>query len=148
VQAALDVEKAVVAGGGFEWMLMGMGINGHIGFFEPAQSLPSQAFTPAIDELNRERYAKDHFGTIDAVPTHATTIGLGTVMRAKEMVLCVAGEGKAGLLAQALEGPVTTSFPVSFLQLGRNVWVFVDAAAASKLDLAMLAARPGWAVVQ
>lgn len=59
VQAALDVEEAVIAGGGFEIMLMGMGINGHIGFFEPADSLSSQAFTPAIDELNRERYAKD-----------------------------------------------------------------------------------------
>jgi glucosamine-6-phosphate deaminase len=70
VQAALDVEQAIVAGGGFEWMLMGMGINGHIGFFEPADSLPSQAFTPAIDRLNRERYARDHFGTLDAVPTH------------------------------------------------------------------------------
>lgn len=59
VQAALDVEETIVAAGGFEWMLMGMGINGHIGFFEPADSLSSQAFTPAIDELNRERYAKD-----------------------------------------------------------------------------------------
>ena len=146
VQAALDVEEAVVAGGGFEWMLMGMGINGHIGFYEPAESLSSQAFTPAIDELNRERYAKDHFGTIDAVPTHATTIGLGTVMRAKEICLCVVGEGKAVLLAQALGGPVTTALPASLVQLGRNVRVFLDAAAASQLDLAALAARPGWAV--
>lgn len=148
VQAALDVEQAIVAGGGFEWMLMGMGINGHIGFFEPADSLPSQAFTPAIDRLNRERYARDHFGTLDAVPTHATTIGLGTVMRAREICLCVVGEGKAGLLAQALQGPVTTALPASFVQLGRNVRVFLDPAAASRLDLAALAARPGWAVKQ
>jgi glucosamine-6-phosphate deaminase len=148
VQAALDVETAIVAGGGFEWMLMGMGINGHIGFFEPAEALPSQAFTPAIDELNRARYATDHFGTIDAVPTHATTIGLGTVMRAKEICLCVVGEGKAELLVQALQGPITTALPASFVQLGRNVKIFLDAAAASKLDLAALAERPGWAVVQ
>ena len=94
------------------------------------------------------RYAKDHFGTIDAVPTHATTIGLGTVMRAKEICLCVVGEGKAPLLAQALAGPVTTALPASLVQLGRNVRVFLDPAAASNLDLDALAARPGWAVVQ
>jgi glucosamine-6-phosphate deaminase len=61
VQGALAVEEAIVAGGGFEWMLMGMGINGHIGFYEPAESLSSQAFTPAIDELNRERYHSGKF---------------------------------------------------------------------------------------
>ena len=63
----MELERDIVAGGGFEWMLLGMGINGHIGFFEPAASLPSHAFTPEIDIVNRERYAKDHFGTLDKV---------------------------------------------------------------------------------
>ena len=146
--AALEVEEAVVRGGGFEWMLMGMGINGHVGFFEPAESLSSQAFLPAIAEVNRQRYARDHFGSLEAVPTHATTIGLGTVMRAKEICLCVVGGDKAALLAEALMGPVTTALPASFVQLGAEVRVFLDAAAASKLDLPALASRPGWAVLQ
>merc|ERR1712031_64354 len=111
-------------------MLLGMGINGHVGFFEPRESLPSKAFEVSIDEVNRKRYAKDHFGTLDKVPTHATTIGLGTVMRAKEICLCVVGEGKAELLARALNGPVTTLLPASLIQLGRNVNIFVDPAAA------------------
>ena len=94
------------------------------------------------------RYAKDHFGTIDKVPTHAACIGLSTCMQGKEIVLCVVGEAKAELLARALSGPVTTTLPASLVQLGANVKVYVDTAAASKLDLAALAARPGWAVVQ
>ena len=98
--------------------------------------------------MNRQRYAADHFGALEAVPTHATTIGLGTVMRAREICLCVVGEAKAALLAEALMGPVTPALPASFVQLGGRVRVFLDAAAASMLDLAMLAARPGWEVVQ
>lgn len=148
VAAAVEAENKIVEGGGFEWMLLGMGINGHVGFFEPSETLPSVAFRPAIDEINRERYAKDHFGTLAKVPTHATTIGLGVVMRAKEICLCVVGEGKAELLARALTGPVDTMLPASFVQLGQHVKVFLDPAAASKLDLAALNARPGWRVVQ
>ena len=69
VAAAVEAEAEIVRGGGFEWMLLGMGINGHIGFFEPSEALPSQPFRPAIDEVNRERYAKDHFGLLEATPT-------------------------------------------------------------------------------
>ena len=69
VAAAVEAEAEIVRGGGFEWMLLGMGINGHIGFFEPSEALPSQPFRPAIDEVNRERYAKDHFGSLEATPT-------------------------------------------------------------------------------
>ena len=148
VAAAMAVEKEVLQGGGFERMLLGMGINGHIGFFEPnARGLPSGPFLPAIDEVNRQRYAKDHFGTMEAVPTHATTIGLGTVMRAKELCLCVVGQPKAKLLAQALQGPVTTSIPASLVQLGANVKIYLDHAAASTLDLQLLDSRPGWEVL-
>ena len=56
VASAIEVDRAIIAGGGFEFMLLGMGINGHIGFFEPADSLPSGPFMPAIDEINRQRY--------------------------------------------------------------------------------------------
>ena len=87
------------------------------------------------------------FGTIDAVLTHATTIGLGTVMRAKEICLCVVGEGKAELLAQALQGPVTTALPASFVQLGRNVrglWTQLLRQNRPRCS----SSAPGWAVVQ
>ena len=149
VQAALEVESAIVSSGGFEWMLLGMGINGHIGFYEPnVEGLPSVAFLPAIAQKNRERYARDHFGSLEAVPTHATTIGLGTVMRSRELCLCVVGKAKAELLAGALQGPVTTNLPASLIQLHRHVNVFVDEDAASKLDLTALDQRIGWKVVR
>ncbi len=149
VRAAVRAERKVVRGGGFEWMLLGMGINGHIGFFEPnAEGLPSQAFLPAIAEENRQRYAKDHFGSLDAVPTHATSIGLATCLRAKELCLCVVGNKKAALLAAALHGPVTTSLPASLVQLHGCVRIYVDRAAARYLDLNGLRARPGWWVTE
>ena len=148
IAASVEVERKILNGGGFQFMLLGMGINGHIGFFEPnADGLPSGPFLPEIDLVNRQRYAKDHFGSIEKVPTHATTIGLGMVMRAKEMVLCVVGDKKSELLARAIQGPVTTSLPASLIQLGGDVKIFVDSDAAKHLDLQALALRPGWAVV-
>ena len=66
----------------------------------------------------------------------------------EDLSLVAPGEAKAALLAEALMGPVTPALPASFVQLGGRVRVFLDAAAASMLDLAMLAARPGWEVVQ
>ncbi len=130
-------------------MMLGLGINGHIGFFEPAEALPADAFTPAIALVNRERYAADHFGgSLAAVPTHAVTIGLATVMRAKELCLVVVGDRKSERLAEALHGPVTTTMPASLLQLAPCLHVFVDEAAAAKLDTAALGARAGWEVVR
>ena len=67
-------------------------------------------------------------------------------MRAKRVCLCVVGEAKAELLARALSGPVTTTLPASLLQLHASVDVYLDVAAASKLDLGTLGQRPGWRV--
>eukprot|EP01045_Picozoa_sp_COSAG04_P010825 COSAG04_NODE_674_length_11272_cov_8.036248_4_plen_73_part_00 len=69
-------------------------------------------------------------------------------MRSKELCLCVVGSAKAELLGKALCGPVTTQLPASLVQLGACVHVYVDKEAAAALDLAALAGRPGWAVVE
>jgi glucosamine-6-phosphate deaminase len=136
--------------------------------FPPLTGFALALATRLRTQVNRERYATDHFGSLEQTPTHATTIGLGVVMRAKELCLCVVGSGKvrcaqhleprvtlvwsyrvqAALLAQALHGPVTTMLPASLVQLGASVRIFVDADAAAHLKLEDLAARPGWAVVR
>ena len=147
VASAVEAEQAIVDGGGFEWMMLGMGINGHIGFFEPcADGISSQPFTPQIDEINRQRYAENTFGSLDKVPTHATTIGMGTVMRSRHLCLVVVGQSKVEMLAKALAGPVTMELPASVIQLAPSATVFLDEASASRLDLEALNRRPGWRV--
>lgn len=147
IASAVEAEQAIVDGGGFAWMMLGMGINGHIGFFEPcADGVSSQPFTPRIDEINRQRYAEENFGSLDKVPTHATTIGMGTVMRSRHLCLVVVGQSKAEMLAKALAGPVTMELPASVIQLATSATVFLDEASASGLDLQALNKRPGWRV--
>jgi glucosamine-6-phosphate deaminase len=148
VDDARTLDARIAAAGGFDFALLGLGINGHVGFFEPdVAGLPSQAYTPVIADVNRARYAADHFdGDMSAVPTHAVSIGLATVMRSRELCLVVVGEQKAPLVQRALLGPVTTLLPASLVQLAANALVVLDDAAASCLDLAELRQRPGWCV--
>jgi glucosamine-6-phosphate deaminase len=125
------LERAIQAAGGIDWQLLGIGINGHVCFIEPAESLPAQCYVTPIAEINRKLYASD-FGA-EPVPTHAMTYGVKTLMSAKKMVLVAVGAKKAEVLANALRGPVTTLLPASLLQLHPNVTVVVDQAAASVL---------------
>ena len=84
------MESEVHEAGGIDWQLLGIGINGHVCFIEPAESLPAGFYVTPIAEVNRQLYSSDFEG-LDKVPTHAITYGLGTLMHARELILVAVG---------------------------------------------------------
>jgi glucosamine-6-phosphate deaminase len=128
-------ERDIVAAGGIDLQILGIGTTGHIGFNEPGSSLASLTRVKTLAEQTRLDNAR-FFASADEVPRHCITQGLGTILRAKHLVLLAFGEGKAPALAAALEGPVTASTPGSVVQLHPKVTVIVDEDAASHLALA------------
>ncbi len=125
-------EDAIAAAGGVDLQILGIGRTGHIGFNEPGSSLASRTRIKTLAARTREDNAR-FFSSIDEVPRHCITQGLGTILEARRLVLLAFGEGKAEAVAGAVEGPVTTSCPGSVIQLHPDVLVLVDEAAASRL---------------
>ncbi|MCU1441194.1 MAG: glucosamine-6-phosphate deaminase [Rhodoglobus sp.] len=130
--AGEDYERALVAAGGVDLQVLGIGRTGHIGFNEPGSSFASRTRVKTLTEQTRRDNAR-FFDSIDDVPMHCITQGLGTILRARHLVLLAFGEAKAEALAGAVEGPVTASLPASAVQLHARVTVIVDEAAASRL---------------
>lgn len=130
-----DYERAIVDAGGVDLQLLGIGTDGHIGFNEPGSSFASLTRVKTLTEQTREDNAR-FFDSVDDVPRHCITQGLGTIMRARHLVLLAFGEGKAQAVAGAVEGPVTASLPGSAIQLHPHTTVVVDETAASKLAYA------------
>lgn len=134
-QACIDYELAMAAAGGVDVQILGVGSNGHIGFNEPSSSLSSRTRLKTLTRRTREDNQR-FFPTLDAVPTHCLTQGLGTILDARSVVLVASGEHKADAVAAIVEGPVTARRPGSVLQFHRFATIVVDEAAASKLELA------------
>lgn len=130
--AGEDYENVIERAGGIDMQLLGIGRTGHIGFNEPGSSLASRTRVKALAEQTRRDNAR-FFDSLDDVPTHCITQGLGTIQRARHLVLLAFGEAKARALAGAVEGPVTASLPASVIQLHEKVTVIVDEGAASSL---------------
>lgn len=120
--------------GGVDLQLLGLGHNGHIGFNEPsdyfAMGTHCVDLQPSTIEAN-----KRFFASIDDVPKQAFTMGIGTIMAARKILLIVSGNEKAQILYDALCGPVTSHVPASILQMHPNVIVVADEAALSKFNL-------------
>jgi glucosamine-6-phosphate deaminase len=125
-------EADIFAAGGVDLQLLGIGRTGHIGFNEPGSSLASLTRVKTLTQSTREDNAR-FFDSVDQVPTHCITQGLGTILRARHLVLLAFGEAKAAAIAGALEGPVSASTPGSVVQLHPKVTVIVDEAAGSQL---------------
>jgi glucosamine-6-phosphate deaminase len=125
-------EKEIEKNGGIDFQLLGIGRNGHIGFNEPGSHLNSVTRLMTLDHTTRSDAAYE-FGEIANVPRKAITMGVGTIMKAKKIVLLAWGENKAAILKQAIEGPVTEFVPASYLQGHGNVEFILDAAAAGEL---------------
>ena len=125
-------ERDILAAGGIDLQILGIGRTGHIGFNEPGSSLASLTRVKTLTEQTRIDNAR-YFPSIDDVPTHCITQGLGTILRARHLVLLAFGEAKAAAVAAALEGPVSASTPGSVVQLHPRVTVIVDEAAGSRL---------------
>ncbi|MDY0910556.1 glucosamine-6-phosphate deaminase [Microbacterium sp. CFBP9034] len=127
-----DYERALIESGGVDLQILGIGTDGHVGFNEPGSSFASLTRVKTLTEQTRADNAR-FFDSIDEVPRHCITQGLGTIMRARHLVLLAFGEGKAQAVAAAVEGPVTASLPGSAIQLHPHTTVVVDEAAASRL---------------
>jgi glucosamine-6-phosphate deaminase len=130
-----DYEQAITAAGGIDLQLLGIGVDGHIGFNEPTSSLGSRTRLKTLTRQTREDNAR-FFDSPDEVPRHVITQGIGTILAARHLVLVANGEGKAAAIAAAVEGPVTAMCPASALQLHPHATVVIDEAAASRLALA------------
>jgi glucosamine-6-phosphate deaminase len=130
--AGADYERAITDAGGVDLQILGIGSTGHVGFNEPSSSFASLTRVKTLAERTRRDNAR-FFGSLDEVPTHCITQGLGTIRRAEHLVLLAFGAKKAEAIAAAVEGPVTASMPASVIQLHRHVTVFVDEAAAARL---------------
>ena len=143
-----DYERAISDAGGVDLQLLGIGTDGHIGFNEPGSSFASLTRVKTLTEQTREDNAR-FFDSVHDVPKHCITQGLGTILRARHLVLLAFGEGKAEAVAGAAEGPLTASLPGSAIQLHPHATVVVDEAAASRLVHAdyyryTFANKPDW----
>ncbi len=125
-------EKKISKVGGIDIQVLGIGRTGHIGFNEPGSSLKSKTRMVRLDRVTRLDAASDFFG-LENVPSKAITMGVGTIMDAKRIILMAWGEGKAGIIQQAVEGKIKESVPATFLQHHTNCDFIVDDAAASSL---------------
>ncbi|HYI32462.1 MAG TPA: glucosamine-6-phosphate deaminase [Glaciibacter sp.] len=133
-QACAEYETAIVAAGGIDLQLLGIGTTGHIGFNEPTSSLASRTRIKTLTPATRADNAR-FFGGPEDVPHHCITQGLGTIMDAKSVLLVAQGAGKAHAVAQSIEGPVSSMFPGSLLQMHPRATFVLDAEAASELTL-------------
>jgi glucosamine-6-phosphate deaminase len=127
-----DYERKILAAGGIDLQILGIGRTGHIGFNEPGSGIDSRTRMVALDRLTRRDAARDFRGEAN-VPAYAITMGVGTILQAKEVALLAWGESKAAILRQAIEGPLAESVPASFLQRHPNCRCYVDEAAAREL---------------
>lgn len=125
------LEQRIAAAGGIDLQILGIGLNGHLGFNEPGSSLGSRCrivrLTDTTRTANRGNFPDGE------VPTAAITLGLGTIAEARRLLLLATGAAKAEMVAAALEGPVTAGLPASLLQMHRDVVVLLDPAAAARL---------------
>jgi len=125
-------EAQIRAGGGIDLQVLGIGTDGHIGFNEPTSSLASRTRIKTLT-LETRRDNAHFFGSEDAVPRHVITMGIGTILDARNILLLAFGDHKAAAVAGAVEGPVSAMNPASALQLHPLVTFVVDKAAASVL---------------
>ena len=125
-------EELIASLGGVDLQLLGLGHNGHIGFNEPAEIFDKATHCVDLTESTIEAN-KRFFASVADVPRQAYTMGIGTIMRAKKVLLVVSGEDKADIVAKAFFGDVTPQVPASILQMHPDVTVVADAAALSKI---------------
>ncbi len=126
-------EAAIVDAGGIDIQVLGIGRDGHIGFNEPSSSLGSRTRIKTLTRGTLEANASHFGGTVDTVPKMAITMGVGTIMEAKQCLLLASGGPKAEAIANAVEGPITAEVPASVLQMHPRAVVIIDDAAASQL---------------
>ncbi len=133
--ACTQYENQIEDAGGIDLLILGIGSDGHIAFNEPSSSLASRTRIKTLTQATREDNARFFGDDQTAVPKHVITMGIGTILDARHLVMVVTGKAKARCLAQAIEGPLTAMVPASALQLHPHATIVTDEAAASELKL-------------
>lgn len=127
-----EYEQRIEAFGGIDLQVLGIGRTGHIGFNEPGSILSSKTRMVRLDRVTKLDAASDFFG-LEHVPQRAITMGVGTIMAAKKVILMAWGEGKSKIVKEAVEGAIRETIPATFLQQHQNCNYVLDEAAASQL---------------
>ena len=127
-----EYEQKIADLGGLDLQLLGIGRTGHVGFNEPGSTVHSQTRMVNLDNITRIDAASDFFGE-ENVPRKAITMGVGTIMAARRIIIMAWGEGKAKISQKAIEGPMVEQVPATFLQTHPNTTFVVDEAAAAEL---------------
>lgn len=125
-------EQKIEALGGIDFQILGIGRSGNIGINEPGSLINSPTRLILLDELSRKD-AAEIFGKTDLVPISAITMGIGTILKAKRIVLAAWGEHKAGVIQSAIESKMNEAMPASYLQSHNNAKICIDLPAASEL---------------
>ena len=132
LQAECARYEAILVDNPIDLQILGLGTNGHIGFNEPGTSFDSKTHVVELAEATIEAN-KRFFEKAEDVPTHAISMGIASIMEAKEIVLLAFGEAKAEAVKQMVKGPISEDCPASALQNHKNVTIIIDEAAASQL---------------
>jgi len=127
-----EYERKISSYGGLDIQLLGIGRTGHIGFNEPGSAPNSGTRLVTLDDLTRRDASRD-FGGKENVPTKAITMGVGTIFKAKDIILMAWNEKKAEIVKKAIEGEISSEIPATYLQLSDNVEFVLDQDAASLL---------------
>ena len=131
-KACAAYEEIIRQSGGIDLQLLGLGRNGHIGFNEPADSFARETHCVNLTESTIDAN-KRFFESENDVPRQAYTMGIGSIMKARKILVVVSGEDKADALEATICGPITPQVPASILQLHNDVTIVADEAAMSKL---------------
>lgn len=133
LESCARYEEDIRRAGGIDLQLLGIGRNGHIAFNEPGSSLASRTRVKRLSQDTILANTPD-FGDPDSVPRYVITMGIGTILEARMILLIATGSSKARAVEQMVEGPVTAQCPASVLQMHPHVFVVVDEAAAARLS--------------
>lgn len=128
----LDYDKRIKASGGIDIQVLGIGVNGHIGFNEPSINFEAGTHLVQLDKKTIESNSR-FFSSMEEVPKSALSMGIKTIMQSKVIVLLANGEAKAEAIYKAINGKICPEVPASILQLHNNVNIIVDEAAAKLL---------------
>jgi glucosamine-6-phosphate deaminase len=126
-------ESAIRSSGGIDLQLLGIGSDGHIGFNEPSSSLASRTRIKTLTTRSREDNARFFGGDLAQVPMHCITMGVGTIMECRQVLLLAFGARKAQAIADAVEGPITAMNPASILQMHPVAKALIDEPAGGSL---------------
>jgi glucosamine-6-phosphate deaminase len=127
-------EKRIVECGGIDLQLLGVGANGHIGFNEPGSSLGSRTRIKTLSQKTREDNSRFFDDDMEKVPRYAITMGIGTILDSRMLLLLASGENKAEAIRDTVEGAVTAQVPASIVQMHRRAVLIVDEEAGSLLS--------------